>query len=182
MPGSCSLRAVSARPSAPSAGFQDCSPSNGYGECSVKSIVSGQQETAPSMPPAARVGRRDRVEIVETRRAGWCCCAAAPRRPPAGRMLGGELLEERHRRVAALGEHEHAAARLPQAAGQRPHLRVVGEPRGHRDAAVAVVRRRGAGREADRARRACRSSDERLASPRSRPRSRRACGASSPIT
>ena len=41
-------RASAPRRAAPSAGFQLASPSTGYGDASVKSIVSGQHETWPS--------------------------------------------------------------------------------------------------------------------------------------
>ena len=62
-----------------------------------------------------------------------------------------QLLEERHARVAALGEHEDAAAGVLERDDEGAQLLLVGEARGHRHAALAVVGGRGAGREADRA-------------------------------
>jgi len=67
------------------------------------------------------------------------------------RAVGRERLQERHARLAALGQHEHAAAGLAQAADQRAQLVLVGEAGGHRQPALAVVRRRSGARQADRA-------------------------------
>ena len=63
--------------------------------------------------------------------------------------VGGKLLEEADRRLPAFCQHEYAAPGLAQAADQRAQLGGVGEARGHRPAAFAVVCRRGAGGEAD---------------------------------
>jgi hypothetical protein len=68
---------------------------------------------------------------------------------PAGAR--GERLEERASACAALGQHVDAAAAFAHRADERGHLLVAGEPRRHRQAALAVVRRAGAAGEADRA-------------------------------
>ena len=82
----------------PSAGFQLARPSTGYGEASVKSIVSGQHDTWPSMrwprALAAAIASRSsntasRVDAVVQQRGDH--------HRPAGRR--GERFEERHRRV-----------------------------------------------------------------------------------
>jgi hypothetical protein len=66
------------------------------------------------------------------------------------RGVARQLLEEVDAGVPALGEHEHAVPGLAQAADQRAQLGFVGEARGHRFAAFAVVRGRSAGGKADR--------------------------------
>jgi hypothetical protein len=112
----------------------------------VKSIDSGQQEIAPtSLWPRCF----DLVQVLENRiRIGAVVKQRSDYHGPPGFV--GELFEERDRRVPAFGEHEYArAAGVLQRARERVQLGVVGEARRHRLAAFAVVRGRGAGREAD---------------------------------
>ncbi len=98
----------------------------------------------------ARVRVPDRLEIVEHRaRVGAVVQQRGDHHRPARERR--QRLEEFHLRLPALGEHEHAAPGLAQAGDQRAQLALVGEARGHRHAALAVVRRRGAGGKADRA-------------------------------
>ena len=89
----------SASPPRPSAGFQLASPSTGYGDASVKSIVSGQHETWPSSrwprALAAAIASRSsntalRVGAVVEQRRDHHRAAGA----------GGERFEERHRACA----------------------------------------------------------------------------------
>jgi hypothetical protein len=101
-------------------------------------------------PAAARVRLPDRFQVLENRlRVG----AVVEQRGNHHRTarIRGKVVQEGHRRVAAFGEHEYPAPGLLQPAHERAHFPVVGEARGHGRAAFAVVRRRGAGREADRA-------------------------------
>ena len=65
--------------------------------------------------------------------------------------LGGQRLEPRDRHARPDGELENAAAEFAQHADQSTHLGLVGEPRGHRYPAVAIVVEGGRGGEADRA-------------------------------
>src|SRR5512145_403864 len=98
--------------------------------------------------PAALVCFLDLLQILEY---GLGVRAAVKERGNHHRALrlGGELLEEADRRLPAFRQHEYAAPGLAQAADQRAQLGGVGEARGHRPAAFAVVRRGGAGGEAD---------------------------------
>ena len=75
-------------------------------------------------PPPARIRRGDRVEIVEYRlRRGVAVEQCGDdHRPPVPRA---DLFEEADLGLAALGQHEDAAT--AQRAGERKHLRVVGE-------------------------------------------------------
>ena len=99
---------------------------------------------------AARIGGRNRVEVVEHRAAVGAVVQQRRHhhRAPAG---GCQRLEEIHRGVTALGQHEDAVAALAHRLHQRRQLNVVGQPRRHRFAALAVVRRAGAAGKADRA-------------------------------
>jgi hypothetical protein len=115
----------------------------------VKSIASGQHDTAPTRP-AARVRLGDIVEVAE-HGVGIGAVVKQRRDHHRPRRFGRELFEERNPGMTALGEHEQASSHLLQGRDQRAQLLVVGKPRGHRQPALAVVRRRGAGREADRA-------------------------------
>ena len=55
---------LNASPFCPSAGFHDARPSKGYGAASVKSIVSGQHEIAPT-------SRRPRVFAAPISSKSW---------------------------------------------------------------------------------------------------------------
>ena len=99
---------------------------------------------------AARVGGGDRVEVVEHRaRRDAVVKQRRDHHRPAGR--GRERLEERDLGVRAFGQHVDAAAAFAHRADERRHLGVARQPRRHRQAAFAVVRRARAAGEADRA-------------------------------
>ena len=99
---------------------------------------------------ASGVGRSDGVEVIEHRlRVGAVVQQRGDHHRAAA--VGGQRFKKRQRRVAALRQHEDAVAALGHRHHQRMHLAVVGQARGHRQPALAVVRRRGAAREADRA-------------------------------
>ena len=97
---------------------------------------------------AARVGGGDRVEVVEHRaRRHAVVEQRRDHHRPAGR--GRERLEERDLGVPAFGQHVDAAAAFAHRADERRHLGIARQPRRHRQAAFAVVRRARAAGEAD---------------------------------
>ena len=98
---------------------------------------------------AARVGGGDRVEVVEHRlRVGAVVQQRGDHHRPAA--VGGQRLEERHRRVRRPWSACRRRGRpRPWPSTSAAHLAVVGEARRHRQAAFAVVRGRGAAGEAD---------------------------------
>ena len=93
-------------------------------------------------PAAALVGFLDFLQVVEYGVADWCCCEAARRSPPGAATSAASSSRKPIARVAALGEHEHAAPGF--AAGSRP-------------ARAAPPRRRGARASACRLRRCARA-------------------------
>ena len=104
-------------------------------------------DLGPELAPA-RAGRLDLAELPE--HAGRVAGVDEHRgdhHGPAVRRR--DLLEPRHGGRHALGQHEHAAADLAEGAGQREHLALVGEARGHGHAVLAVVLLEGRGGEAD---------------------------------
>jgi hypothetical protein len=95
---------------------------------------------------AALVGGGDRIEVVEHRlRIGAVMQERGHHHRAAA--VGGERLEKRHGRVTAFGQHIDAVTARAHRGDQRAHLVFVGQPGGHRQSALAVVRgRRAAGK------------------------------------
>ena len=99
---------------------------------------------------AARVGGRDRVEVVEHRVAVGAVVQQRGHHHRAA-AVGGQGLEKWHRGVTPFRQHENAVAALAHGRDQRAHFAVIGQPRRHRPSALAVVRGRRAAGKADRA-------------------------------